>query len=104
MDLSGPQPGNNPSRARRLPVSLVAYGFSLFAAFAFAAWLYAHLGDFTAERGWRAALQVTAISLAFGAMAQLVVEAAIRAVQGLQNDLDALTAGRERRSDPDDGV
>ena len=82
----------------------MAYGLTLIAALAFAAWLYAHLGDFTAERGWRAALQVAAVSLAFGAMAQLVVEAAIRAVQGLQNDLDALTAGRERRSDPDDGV
>lgn len=79
----------------------MAFGFTLFAAFAFAAWLYAHLGDFTAERGWRAALQVAAISLAFGAMLHLIVEAAVRAVQGLQNDLDALTARRDRRSDPD---
>jgi hypothetical protein len=104
MDRSDPKLSTAPVSARKMPGILRAYGLVFIGALVFAAWLYGHLGDFTAERGWRAALQVTAISLAFGAMAQLVVEAAIRAVQGLQNDLDVLTAGRERRSDPDDGV
>jgi len=71
-------------------------------ALAFGGWLNAHLGDFTAERGWRASMQVAAISLAFGAMIHLIVEAIVRAVLGLQNDLDALTGARERRQSPHD--
>jgi hypothetical protein len=68
----------------------------------FGGWLNAHLGDFTAERGWRALMQVAAISLAFGAMIHLIVEGIVRAVLGLQNDLDALTGARERRQSPHD--
>lgn len=71
-------------------------------AFAFAAWLFVNLGDFTAERGWRAAIQVAATSLAFGAMLHLIVEAAARTVQGMQNDFDALTKARRRRGGPDE--
>ena len=81
-----------------------ALGITAIFALAFAAWLYGRLGDFTAERGWRAALQVAAISLAFGAMTHLVVEAVIRAVVGLQNELDALAADRKPRRGPEDGV
>lgn len=72
--------------------------------FVFAVWLNAHLGDFTAERGWRALMQVAAVSLAFGAMTHLIVEALVRAVLGLQNDFDALTGARERRREPDDSA
>lgn len=73
-------------------------------ALAFAFWLNAHLGDFTAERGWRAFTQVAAISLAFGAMTQLIVEALVRAVVGLQNDVDALTGARQPRQGPHEGT
>lgn len=95
---------NAPLSPHRPPRNYPLMALGMLGGLGFAAYLNAHLGDFTAERGWRAALQVAAVSLAFGAMAQLVVEAAIRAVQGLQNDLDALTAGRERHRDTDDGA
>ncbi len=90
--------------ARQKLLSLPAIGITLVCSLAFATWLYLHLGDFTAERGWRAGLQVAAISLAFGAMAHLIAEAVVRAVLGLQNELDTLAAGRVRRPGSDDGV
>ncbi len=85
-------------------IRLRAISVTLVSALAFAAWLYAHLGDFTAERGWRAGIQVAAISLAFGAMAHLIGEAVMSAILGLQNDLDALAQKRVRRPGADDGA
>ena len=95
---------NAPLSPHRPPRNYPLMALGMLGGLGFAAYLNAHLGDFTAERGWRAALQVAAISLAFGAMTHLVVEAVIRAVVGLQNELDALAADRKPRRGPEDGV
>ena len=102
MDHSDPSSSMTKSPARQKTFNAPAIGVTLICSLAFAAWLYAHLGDFTAERGMRAGLQVAAISLAFGAMAHLIVEAVTRAVLGLQNELDTLAEGRARRRGSDD--
>lgn len=101
MEQSGPNSTNPAPRRRPTLKSLSSLAITIVGAIAFAAWLFVNLGDFTAERGWRAAFQVAATSLAFGAMLHLIVEAVIRTIQGMQNDFDALTGARQRRGGPD---
>ena len=95
--MTAPVSPHRPSRNYPLLVLAMLGGLG------FAAYLNAHLGDFTAERGWRAALQVAALAMAFGAMLHLIVTAIARVAVGLQDDLDVLAAARKpsRDRDPD---
>ena len=90
---------NAPVSPQRPPRSSPLLALGMLGGLGFALWLNAHLGDFTAERGWRAVLQVVALSVAFGAMLHLIATAIERVAMGLQDDLDAITAARKTRQD-----
>ncbi len=94
---------NAPLSPRRPPQNTPLLALVVLGGLAFAAWLNAHLGDFTAERGWRAVLQVAALAMAFGAMLHLVVTAIARVAVGLQDDIDALAAMRKPAHKPHQG-
>ena len=92
---------NAPLSPHRPPRNYPLLALGMLGGLGFAAYLNAHLGDFTAERGWRAALQVAALAMAFGAMLHLILTAIARVAVGLQDDIDAITAARQSRRNPD---
>ena len=63
---------------RANPFILAAAGLS---AVCLAGYIYSRLGDYTAERGLLAFLQIAGVSGAFGALVLLVLEAARHAVE-----------------------
>jgi predicted PurR-regulated permease PerM len=71
-------------------------------ALAFAAHVYFHLGDYTAERGVAALGKTALMALAFGAMAYLVIETIVAMCGSLFEGLTAPLDQREQEKPASD--
>jgi len=77
---------------------------SVALALAFAAHVYAHLGDYTAERGAAALGKTALMALAFGAMSYLVIETIVAMCgslfEGLASTADPQDRDKSSSDDP----
>ncbi len=69
---------------------------SVAAGLAFAAHIYVHLGDYTAERGAAALGKTALMAFAFGAMAYLVIETIVAMCGSLFEGLAGAAGSQEK--------
>ena len=87
---------NAPLSPHRPPRNYPLLALGMLGGLGFAAYLNAHLGDFTAERGWRAALQVAALAMALIENIQRENLNPLEEAQGIKRLIDEFAMTHEK--------